>query len=238
MTEERIVQRIRKMLALANDAAATEGERDNALRMAHALLVKHNLSLDEVEQKTRDQEDPRGTEVIDSWSQPWAKQVFNYTAKLFFCKYYFGKKINATKCQHHFVGRASNTTTVSLMGEFLVTSILREARKLYVHNLAPESRSFACGAADRIAVRVTNMLAEATKQQDASPGTALVLADLYKTEQDANAAYLAEAGVALVAGRAGSNKVNANAYNAGKAYGNTVSLNNQVGASKARKQLT
>ena len=43
----RALARVRKMLALANDAAATEGERENALRMAHATLAKYNLELAE-----------------------------------------------------------------------------------------------------------------------------------------------------------------------------------------------
>lgn len=38
-----IVEKIQKLFALANDPAATEGERDNALRMAGALMAKHNI---------------------------------------------------------------------------------------------------------------------------------------------------------------------------------------------------
>jgi len=37
------------MLRLANDAGASEGERHNAMRMAHATLAKHNLDLASVE---------------------------------------------------------------------------------------------------------------------------------------------------------------------------------------------
>ena len=43
----KILARVRKLLNLANNAAATEGERDNAMRMAHATLAKYNLSLAE-----------------------------------------------------------------------------------------------------------------------------------------------------------------------------------------------
>jgi hypothetical protein len=49
MTEDKILSRIQKMLALANDLAATEGERDNALRMAYNLMAKHNLDMVTVE---------------------------------------------------------------------------------------------------------------------------------------------------------------------------------------------
>ena len=40
-----ILDRVKKMLAIANDSAASEGECDNALRMAHNTLAKHNLDM-------------------------------------------------------------------------------------------------------------------------------------------------------------------------------------------------
>lgn len=40
-----ILEKVKKLLALAGNAGATEGERDNALRMAHGLLAKHNLDM-------------------------------------------------------------------------------------------------------------------------------------------------------------------------------------------------
>lgn len=72
--EDRILERVRKMLALANDEAATEGERDNALRMAHNLLMKHQLSMEDVENHAKDKDDPRGHFKGDGWSMPWCLQ--------------------------------------------------------------------------------------------------------------------------------------------------------------------
>ena len=46
---EKIMARVKKMLTLAYDKGATEGERDNALRMAHKYLAKYNLDIAEVE---------------------------------------------------------------------------------------------------------------------------------------------------------------------------------------------
>src|SRR5262245_9216722 len=46
---ERVLERIQKILRLANDAGATEAERDTAMRHVHANLAKYNLSLVEVE---------------------------------------------------------------------------------------------------------------------------------------------------------------------------------------------
>ena len=232
MTEEKILDRVQKMLALANDTRASEGERDNALRMAYNLLAKHNLTIEDVEARSRDNSDPRVNHPLDSWSQLWAKHIFNAMGKLFFCKYYFGKKINATKCRHHFTGRTSNATTAAVMGEYLVTSILRECRKLYTHNLAPESRAFATAAAYRICARVDELikLKQEETAQEASDGRALVLADLYRTEADANALFLQETGIALKSGKARKARdMDPEAYRKGHAYGDKVGLNVQVG---------
>jgi hypothetical protein len=43
-----ILEKVKKLLALANDKGATEGERDNALRMAHGMLAKHNLDMSDL----------------------------------------------------------------------------------------------------------------------------------------------------------------------------------------------
>lgn len=235
MTEDRIVDRVRKMLALANDSAASEGERDNALRMAYNLIAKYGIDMSRVEAKTREADDPRGKEVIDSWSMLWAKQVFHAVADLFFCKYYYGSKINSTKCRHNFVGRASNTTTASLMGEYIVTSILRECRKRYVHNLAPESRAFALGAAAKIRQRVEQLIKDKKTELEATPGTALVLANLYTAEEADNDAFIRQAGTALVTKKARASRYDWEKFNEGSAYGDTVSLAPQVG--KAEESL-
>ena len=44
-----IIEKIRKLLALANGTGAADQERESALRMAHALLAKHNLSMSDTE---------------------------------------------------------------------------------------------------------------------------------------------------------------------------------------------
>jgi len=43
-----VIQRIRKLLRLAEDAGATEAEAASALERASALLIRHNLTQDQV----------------------------------------------------------------------------------------------------------------------------------------------------------------------------------------------
>jgi hypothetical protein len=51
---------------------------------------------------------------------------------------------------------------------------------------------------------------------------------LYKTEQDANEAFIKASGTELVSKASRSTHVNMKAYAAGKEYGNGIGLNNQV----------
>ena len=92
---ENILNKVKKLLALANDSGASEGERDNALRMAHGLLAKHNLDMLDLTRhmQVEGREDYMGA----GFSMMWCKYISQSIAKLFFCKYYFGAKINGTK---------------------------------------------------------------------------------------------------------------------------------------------
>ena len=50
---EKILDKVKKLLAVANNEAATEGERDNALRMAHNMLAKHNLAMADLDEHNK-----------------------------------------------------------------------------------------------------------------------------------------------------------------------------------------
>lgn len=47
--KEQVLEKIRKLLALADDAGASEGEVENALKMAQRLMIKHQIEEDEIE---------------------------------------------------------------------------------------------------------------------------------------------------------------------------------------------
>jgi Protein of unknown function (DUF2786) len=48
VTTDDIVERIRKLMPLAEAAGATEAEAASALERANALLIRHNLTLDTI----------------------------------------------------------------------------------------------------------------------------------------------------------------------------------------------
>lgn len=234
MSDDKIISRVRKMLALANDDGASEGERDNALRMAYNMIAKYNLSMSSIESN--------GAEVrIDEcWTyrrQPWTISVTNSIANLFFCNYYY-VKIKGNVAQHHFVGKDSNAVTARYMAEFVVTSIIAQGRKESRAIGEPSAwrRSFFMGAADRIRSRIIELRKEegdSNKKDVASGGTSLVLASVYDSERKANEDWLASQGVSLRTKKITSKAAaHMSGYSSGDSFGKTIQLSRQVGKAK------
>lgn len=230
--EDKILNRVRKMMALANDAAATEHERDTALKMAYKVLAAHNLSMVDVNQAVPQERREEVSVVLVH--TVWARQISSQMAKLFFCEFLVGGKTNAWKGWHYFIGKESNATTASLMSEYVITSVLKEARKLYKDDSCREARSFCTGVADQLRRRVNAMIAESGKDSDATPGTALVLANLYDSENIANNSWIVAQYGEIKTRRAGAtSSVNSAAYAAGKQHGASINLSSQIGTSKS-----
>lgn len=233
MTEqiEKVLAKVRKMVALANNDAASAGERDNALRMSHALLAKHNLDMSALSQAEAD--DGRCDVAIKSRSRPWRRHVAHGLAEMLFCKYFFTRRGNYDT--HYFIGRKDNVAVAQYMLEYLMESVSKEARARYGNDAGRRS-AFQKGATAEIWTRCNRLKEEAMAKDapEAAPGTALVLASLYQTEADANAKYLADQmKVKLVSGKNRERSTGEYAaYSNGRDYGSTVSLNRQVGGTR------
>jgi hypothetical protein len=241
----KVLDRVRKMLRLANDAAATEGERDNALRMAHATLAKHNLSLSMAEARGATPEEERGEGRMEGKNYPWMRTAAAAIAKLFFCEYLYVARRNGATVVHCFVGRASNTVTAQEMAQYIISSIDREARKYSRESYTGGTgwRSFCKGAAHQVYTRCAAIRAEAERPPEgpttpSATGTAIVLASVYAAESAANRALIeATYGDKLKKSTDRQRNTSWGGFAAGTAYGKTVSLNTQLGSNGARKAL-
>lgn len=227
MNEDKILAKVRKLFNLANNAGATEGERDNALRMAHAFLAKHNLDMAEVEASGQTPQEARDQVIIEFYSAPWTRQIAQAVAKLYFCKYLF---VKGTK-RHLFIGKVSNATAASEIAKWLFKSVDTEAYKLFPVGGTNQRPSFQRGAAAAIFRRVEELIAASREQ--ASPGKSLVLADVYRTEDAANQELMAKLFPNTTVGKARRTNIDAGAYSAGAEYGQKVNLNRQVGGTKS-----
>lgn len=236
---DKILARVQKMLNLADNAGATEGERDNALRMAHATLAKYNLGIADLNErseksaKAADSMEPREEHTTTYYGRPWARNVSSSIAKLFFCYYIYTSHKKATQVKHYFIGRKSNAVTAALIAEFVVRSIMREGNRQKREELQgnPWLRTFCWGAATRVQERVKQLIDGADESQtDDAPGTALVLANHYNTELAANQVMVRQLYPRLRSGRGGKGyAAGSDAHSRGRAYGGSVSLNSQIG---------
>lgn len=249
---EKILSRVRKMLKLANDKGATEGERDNAMRMAHATLAKYNLEMAAVEAadpasgvRHAEPVEPRIQHDVAFGGWPWARNICASIAKLFFCEHLYVPNSNVWKVRHYFIGKYSNAVTAALISEFVVTSVIREGLKLQKlrHENNAFVRSFGWGAAHHVRDRVYRLMNDRdqlapdvgddlSKAPDhTATSTALVLASLYETEAAANKQLVTALFGAKTyerKGRAGAGADRLDGYAAGHEYGGRVSLNPQV----------
>jgi hypothetical protein len=224
--EDKVLNRLKKMLALGNCMGTTEHERDAAMQQAYKLMLKHNLTEEDV--NAHNAPEARDTYSQAGWSMVWARQATNQIADLFFCTYWWGRKINATKCYHYFVGKESNAKTAMLMTDYIVGSILKEGRTRYGDNLCPETRSFAVGCVSKLAQRIRKLKEEAAEEQAAgnyTGGTELILANYYESEQAANIAIM-NPNVKEVKLR--NKPVQREEFQAGQEFAETLSLNVRV----------
>ncbi len=242
--QEKALARVKKMLAIANCEGASEGERDNAMRMAHATLAKHNLSLVDAADTP---EEKRGDVTLETLCWPWMRTTSHAISELFFCTYFF-VRTRKNYVKHYFVGRLSNATTASELSAYVIDSIQKEASK--AKRASPWAGSdfvvsFCKGAAHKVYHRAAQLRKDAEAESQAAPttranGTALVLASVYATELEANKKHLAEVmKLRLKSGVNRERRSSADAYHQGAAFGDRVSLSRQIGGgSNGRKQLS
>lgn len=194
--QDKIISRIQKMLAIANDkAVGNEHERETAMSQVLNLLAKHNISMSEV-QSNEEKEDRDILEIAEEFPCPWRRTLAHAIAALYFCRFFFQKIDGKQKYKFTFVGLESNVITAKEMTQYLIKSVYKESirlRKEKNESVAYET-TFRNTAAERIAERCQILREEAEKdiqaEQPVSGSTALTLSSLYKQESEANENYI------------------------------------------------
>jgi hypothetical protein len=227
--KDKVLGRVKKMLALANDAGASEGERDNALRMAHATLAKYNLSMADADNQTTGEKRLMG-DIEYAKDSPWKRTVANAIASLFFCNLLV-TKWGRGRITYHFIGKESNVYTAKAMTQYVCDSIYKEATRAARSQSDPSyHRSFCKGAAHRVYRRCEEIREQAERSSaQQSSGTALVLASLYQQETLANRALINQMFDKVKSSKSRERGANWDAYSAGRAYGDKIGLHTQVG---------
>lgn len=170
MTDEKVIDRVRKLLRLARDKGATENEAANALAAAQALMLRHNITTVEEGKEVH-------AIIQDDWielgrSDKWERMIATSVAKLFNCRNMFkadgrlghkfvGKPDNIEVCREVFPWVCKQVDTLYKQG---LRSFRTEFGSLSKATRGEFRQTFKEGCALRIAHRVNDIIAQSRNQ--------------------------------------------------------------------------
>lgn len=132
--KEQVLEKIRKLLALADDAGASEGEVENALKMAQRLMIKHQIKEDEIEISI----DDIGEEFVEGIKgKPGERTYFAWDVLSVIGKRYSVQVIkrgNATNFKYRVIGdKTSRKITIDTYNKLMpfIKSLAKQRYKEY-----------------------------------------------------------------------------------------------------------
>jgi hypothetical protein len=118
MPASSIEEKIRALLRLANDAGASEHEASLAMERAHALLLKHNLDMVEVEAGADGETQTVVNEEFDyKYANRWRPSLTNIVAQHNYCR------VIATGRTMRVIGRPHNVAATKAMSLWLMGQV-------------------------------------------------------------------------------------------------------------------
>jgi hypothetical protein len=245
---ERVAERIRKLLALANNNPS-EAEAAIALERASALMAEHNLTMAQVDAHGTGEERIEEKHNAAYREQTWARLIWGSVAQLNFCTYRYWhsnrgdvgwhikpggvheKRPPREVDEHMIIGTRANVEVVKAMTDYLISTIERLARESKFSGQR-DLHAFKLGCARRLEVRLDLLHDKKMKAKRPSARTTLpVLADVYAAHKAANDDLYAKL-YGKTPGGGGGSYLGTNrdsAYERGQAAGSRVGLNTQVG---------
>ena len=162
MDIEKIKDRIAKLLAVATDDAATENEKDVAMRAAHAYMVKYNLEREDIDNHNKISDEFKVVSVPSLWTRmtPWESQiamiVISHIVKGSFC---VAKKEGNTGRNHgtvgqailDFVGLGFDAEIAAATYVFIRDSLISQCAKKYGSPVRGDGRMYALGFVNGVA---------------------------------------------------------------------------------------
>lgn len=212
MDIEKMKERIRKLLAKADNTACTVAEAEAFHAKAYELMAEYNLGRADVAAK--EAEILRTHKELQVLKRPWSSNILHGLCKLYYCKWFFTR--NGRTDTITIVGEESNVAVCHAVAVAVLRAVQYEAR------ITGLGRSFMTGASNSIYQRCVDM--RPTNQiADKSTGTALMVLDSAETQ--ANTDYIE----ALIGGKLRTVKSKPRVSSLeglvrGAAFGNAVNL--------------
>lgn len=172
--DPKVLSRLGKLLALAKDGAATEGEADNAMRMAQALLEANNLTMAELEASGRGAGEG-GARAKSSLAgcalYDYQQELMAAIAAVSFChatvtaEWRRGRRM---PLGYRLVGREANVAGATALFEYLNSTINRLARERYQVKdlLSRRAISYKLGLSRRLQERLLKRHEDGLREQE------------------------------------------------------------------------
>lgn len=204
--EERLIEKIKKLFALANNEGAAPNEAENALRMANKLMEKHNLSSIDLHNK-----EDLTIKFEDGTRDRWIRQIYLAVSKVYSCGFF---RQGTENCL--LVGTVSDATTASIVANGLIDNINRAGKGKGV--------DFKNGAMFEVIEQCDTIIQERDNNKEVIPGHGLVLADVYQAKLDRVQEYM-DTNLNITFRKSASMRFS----NEGREYGRTLNPHAQVG---------
>lgn len=235
---QKLIDRVRKLFAKANDASVTEAEAMAYAKKAQELLEQHNLSLLDLSEDEKKQGIGRFTWAPKYANDGWRKLVAIAAAKVYMTKLIMtqmqvevrGGKL-AWRPAFILVGREANCEVARSMIDYLFTTVVRLSKDY--SKVQKERHLFEAGAGNRLVRRLREMY-QASAVQPESNGSNLPA--LYSQELTIVEDWAKENIDGMKPTKVKSSNTDFNHSIAGALAANNISLSGQIGADK--KDLT
>lgn len=215
MTEvtDTIKDKIRKLLAKADNTACTVEEAKAFNDKAYELMAKYNLDRAGVAEK--EESITRTHRDLQVLKRPWSSAILHGITHLYYCKWYF-TRLNSRMDTITIVGEENNVAVCHAIAVMILRAVQQEARR------TGDGRSFMTGAAHSI---MTRCLELRPRPSISAPSTGNALMVLSNSEDEGNKAYIEQKVGRLQKARQSQARISsATGFAAGSAFGKTLPL--------------
>jgi hypothetical protein len=232
---QKIIDKITKLLARADESRNDNPhERAIAMRQANSLLVKHGLSMTDISSQSElaDNYGALGRKQHTLSSRyVWESGVWSAVARLNGCKVIRSPRRGLI--QIWIVGRQLNCTVTQQIAEYAVNSIKREAKN-QGHTVCAFGVGAWTGITEQIDAIIAAKLRGELDGEQLPESTALVVVNQHKNAIAETGKAYREFFPRAVSGSYGYGG-SRSGMSAGKDYGKSINLNNQIGGAGQRR---